>query len=392
MKYSIMAGIYVHIPFCRSICHYCDFYRTAGHINADTYIDALEKEMELRAGYLQGEIVETLYFGGGTPSVLNTHHLQRIFNLISCYHTLWKECEITMEVNPDDTTGEYLKALRDDTPVNRLSIGIQSFHDPDLVRMNRRHTAKQGLQSIEQAIQQGFSNISVDLIYGMPGSSLEVLNSSLDQLFAFDIQHISAYHLTIEPGTVFFKKAEKGLIRPAGEEESFSQFSTLIHRLGQKGFVHYEISNWAKKGYLSRHNTGYWKRKPYLGLGPSAHSYNIWSRQWNVASLPRYLQAIKDGTPFYEREMLTDVMRFNEYLLTSLRTIWGIDLKEVRTKFGPIRAETLQKGCESWIHSGHMIKTEDTITLTNRGYFISDTVVSNLMREEQTGKQAVNEE
>jgi oxygen-independent coproporphyrinogen-3 oxidase len=342
-------------------------------------MDALEKEMEFRSGYLQGETVETIYFGGGTPSVLEAGHLRRILHLISRRHILDKDCEITLEANPDDLSDDYLKSIRENTTVNRLSIGIQSFHDRDLLLMNRRHSAEEGWQSIERVVKHGFSNISADLIYGIPGSSLADLGYNLDRLSKLDIQHISAYHLTLEPGTVLYQKAAKGIINPVSGEEGLSQFNYLIRRLKQKGFVHYEISNWAKDGFLSRHNTNYWKRKPYLGLGPSAHSYDIVSRQWNVASLIKYLQALKDGAPFYEKEVLTDTMRFNEFLLTSLRTMWGIDLKEITTGFGSRRQKALLKGCESYIRSGHMIKNGDTLTLTDKGYFISDTVVSNLM-------------
>lgn len=374
-----MAGIYIHIPFCRKICHYCDFYRTAGSMDANAYIDALEKEMELRAGYLQGETIETLYFGGGTPSVLEAGHLQRILQMISRRHLPERDCEITLEANPDDLSDEYLKSLRENTPINRLSIGIQSFHDRDLLLMNRRHTAQEASQCMERVLKHGFSNTSADLIYGIPGSSPADLDYNLDRLCSLDIPHLSAYHLTLEPGTVFYKKAAKGLIRPVGEEESLSQFSTLNRRLKQEGFVHYEISSWAKDGFFSRHNTGYWKRKPYLGLGPSAHSYNIVSRQWNVASLKQYMQALKDGTPFFEKEVLTDTMRYNEFLMTSLRTMWGADLKEIGNDFGPGLQEALMKKCEPYIRSGHMIRSGDTITLSETGYFISDAIVRDLM-------------
>jgi len=348
-------------------------------MDANAFVDALEREMEIRAGYLRDETVETLYFGGGTPSVLDAGLLQRIVNRIARRHTVVSDCEVTLEANPDDLSDAYLKSLREHTAVNRLSIGIQSFHDRDLSLMNRRHTAQEASECIERVLKHGFSNTSADLIYGIPGSSLADLNYSLDRLSRFDIPHLSAYHLTLEPGTVFYKKAAKGIIRPVSEDESLSQFSTLIRRLKQEGFVHYELSNWAKDGFLSRHNTSYWKGKPYLGLGPSAHSYNITSRQWNIASLKQYLQALKDGTPFYEMEVLTDTMRYNEFLLTSLRTMWGADLMEIRKDFGPVVQEALMKGCEPYIRSGHMIKSGDTITLSETGYFISDAIVRDLM-------------
>jgi len=245
--------------------------------------------------------------------------------------------------------------------------------------MNRRHTADEAFQSVSRARRVGFANISADLIYGIPGSSLQDLAYSMDRMAALDIQHLSAYHLTIEPGTLFYWKMEKGLIRPVDEEESLKQFRYLISRARSEGFKHYEISNWAKAGFISNHNTNYWKGIPYLGLGPSAHSYDRVSRQWNVPDLRQYLQGIEKGNPVVEKEVLTPAMRLNEYLLTSLRTMWGIDMKEVQSAFGMASCIRLEKGCEKYIRSGHMKKDGNVYTLTEEGYFISDAIIRNLM-------------
>ena len=381
-----MAGIYIHIPFCRTICHYCDFYRVAAAFDETQYINAIIRELELRAEYLNGESVGTIYFGGGTPSLLNPASLNDLIRQINQHFTLDNRCEITLEANPDDLTDSYLQSVRETTPVNRLSIGVQSFIDRDLILMHRRHTAVEALQSIERARHHGFSNISADLIYGIPGSNLTDLVYNLDHLFALDVQHLSAYHLTIEPKTVLYKKAEKGLIHPVEEEESLAQYRALADRSASNGFIHYEVSNWAKEGFLSMHNTNYWKGVPYLGLGPSAHSYDILSRQWNVADLRGYLQGISEEKPVLEREELTPAMRLNELLMTSLRTRWGIDMNKIESDFGVAVSRKLSGQCEKYIRSGHM-KAEGTIyTLTEEGFFISDAIVREMMVDENSDK------
>lgn len=374
-----MAGIYIHIPFCYTICHYCDFYKVAAFNIKDSFISALLREIEMCAAYLGGEAVETIYFGGGTPSVLKVTEINTILNKIALHFSIEKDCEITLEANPDDLTDDYLLSITEDAPINRLSIGIQSFHDKDLKLMNRRHNADEAYESIRRAIRFDFRNISVDFIYGIPGSSVAELEKNLDRLFDFDIQHISAYHLTIEPGTVFYKKAEKGAIKPVSDEEGYNQFEKLIGKLGEKGFIHYEISNWAREGYFSRHNTNYWKRKPYLGLGPSAHSYNLVSRRWNISNVKRYIESIQNGCPVFEEEILTPADHYNEYLLTSLRTMWGANLDEVKNNFGELAAEKLIDKSKKYIISGHMIRKAQMLKLTNAGYFISDTIISDLM-------------
>ncbi|MBN2762350.1 MAG: radical SAM family heme chaperone HemW [Bacteroidales bacterium] len=374
-----MAGVYIHIPFCRSICHYCDFYRVASACDAGLYTDALKNELRLRAGYLRGEPVETIYFGGGTPSVLEADKIQEIIQAVSQFHGVAGNSEITLEANPDDLSDAYLRSLRELTSVNRLSIGVQSFLDRDLVLMNRRHTAAEACECVERAKEHGFADISVDLIYGIPGSTVADMAFNLNRLFNLEIQHLSAYHLTIEPKTVFYRKLEKGLITPVDEEDSHAQFTFLRKQAGNRGFIHYEISNWAKAGYFSRHNTGYWKGEAYIGLGPSAHSYDRVSRQWNVPDLRKYLRGITDEKPVFEKEVLTLNDHLNEVLLTSLRTMWGVDLQKIRQTFGLSVAETLMKGAEHYICSGHVRKEGNILTLTEDGYFISDAIVRNLM-------------
>jgi len=374
-----MAGIYIHIPFCRTICHYCDFYKVASLAGKSFFMDALIKEVEIRSEYLNGEPVETIYFGGGTPSVLEVADISKLIQNISDYHNIEKNCEITLEANPDDLTDDYMASLCEKTDVNRLSIGIQSFHDDDLKLMNRRHNGITAYESIKRAISFGFSNISIDIIYGLPGSSVAKLEANIDRLFDFDIKHISAYHLTIEPGTFFYRKAEKGLIKPVDDEEGYAQFRRLIEKLGEKGFIHYEISNWAKEGYYSRHNANYWKRKPYLGLGPSAHSYNLFSRQWNISNVKLYIEGIQNNCLRFEIENLTEADHYNEYLLTSLRTTWGLDLAQLEVRFGSRAVEELYARSKKYFKSNHMIQVGQILKLTNAGYFISDSIISDLM-------------
>jgi oxygen-independent coproporphyrinogen-3 oxidase len=377
-----MAGIYIHIPFCRTICHYCDFYKLASFTHERSFVDSLITEIEMRADYLRGEQVKTLYFGGGTPSAIEAAMVSRIFSKLKQVHHFHSECEITLEANPDDLTDDYLGSLRDQTPVNRLSIGIQSFNDHSLKLMNRRHTAQQALQCINLADRHGYTNISVDLIYGIPGTTKEDLKFTLDRLFALDIKHLSAYHLTFEPKTIFHKKLEKGLLTPLSEEESLAQFNYMVEEAGNHGYIHYEISNWAYEGYFSKHNTNYWKNKSYLGLGPSAHSYNGTSRQWNVSNIKQYIEGIQAGQPVYEMEVLTRTNRLNEYLLTTLRTMWGVDLKYLTLYFGAKASERLLKSGAKYIRSGHMKLSRDFLTLTHEGYFISDTIIGELMEPE----------
>lgn len=381
-----MAGIYVHIPFCKRICSYCDFYKTAVVSLVPDYLKALALELDIRKEYLQQEIIETIYLGGGTPSLLTPEQILFILEKIKQLHQISPECEITLEANPDDLSTQYLEQLRYKTGINRISIGIQSFNDRDLHLLNRRHNAQQAMSSIEYALEAGFKNISVDLIYGLPGMDIRAWQKNLDLVFAAHIQHLSAYHLSIEPGTAFARLASRGVLKITDEEESFLQFAALRKTAAENGFIHYEISNLAKTGYFSKHNSNYWQQKPYLGIGPSAHSYNIQSRQWNIAPVKNYINAMAAGEAFFEKEELDDDKRYNEYLLVSLRTIEGVDLERVQREFGDQRCISLVMAIQSLIISGHMVQEGRICKLTEKGWLISDFIISRLMSGESRQK------
>jgi len=327
-----MAGIYVHIPFCKKLCFYCDFYHVISVNDNSAFIDALLKEASLRKDYLESETVSTIYFGGGTPSVFSVKDLGTILNHINKLFRVEQDCEISIELNPDDVLPAYLEGLKD-LNINRISMGIQSWRDSDLKMLNRRHDSAQAIKALKDTLDAGFENVTIDLIYGIPGMSLKEWESNLDFSLSFDIKHLSAYHLTFEPGTVFGKMLEKGTISEIDENESVAQFNILIEKAESAGFIQYEISNFGKPGYFSIHNSNYWKQVSYLGLGPSAHSFNGYSRQWNIRDLKGYIKSINAGNSFYESEELNTKTRFNEYIMTSLRTMWGIDLEYVEKMF-----------------------------------------------------------
>ena len=376
-----MAGLYIHIPFCRKICSYCDFCRTTATSLMPDYLSALDIEMKERAAYLEGESLETIYFGGGTPSLIPVAGLQKIFKRIYENFRLASDCEITIEANPDDLSNTYLHVLFGSTPVNRLSVGIQSFSDYDLKLLNRRHNAKQALQSIEDARNAGFRNITIDLIYGLPDMDLSAWKANLETAFLLDIQHLSAYHLTIEPNTAMARMTTRGLIHLPEEGDSSEQFLLLNKLSVEHGFVHYEISNLAKKGYLSQHNSNYWRQKKYLGLGPSAHSFNLVSRQWNVSHVRRYIEAISSGTPYSESEILDAKTKFNEYLMLSLRTDRGISMSHIVHEFGWQVADSLEKNIRLMRSTEWIRQQEDCIQLTAAGWMVSDYIVSRLIRD-----------
>ncbi len=373
-----MAGIYIHIPFCKKLCSYCDFYRIVSTEDYSSYIDALLKEAEIRKNYIADEAVSTIYLGGGTPSVLSLKEIGKIKDRLSDLFTLDNKCEITIELNPDDIDTSYLKGLKK-LGINRISLGIQSWRDEDLVLLGRRHTAAQAEKALNTAIDVGFENVTIDLIYGIPGMSSSDWEANLDKTFSFDIRHLSAYHLTIEPGTVFGKMKEKGLLTEIDEEESANQFNILIEKAKAAGFIQYEISNFGKEGYFSRHNTNYWKQIKYLGLGPSAHSFNNYSRQWNVKNIKSYISSIKKNKPFYEGEELTVRMRFNEYIMTSLRTMWGIDLDFVEKTFEKEGYDYIINMAGKFKDYGLMKQENKNLVLTNQGKMISDNIISEFM-------------
>lgn len=373
-----MAGIYIHIPFCKKLCAYCDFYHIIASEDNTPFIKALLKEAADRSGYLGREPVSTVYIGGGTPSVLSVSEILLILDRLRTLFAIDDDAEITIELNPDDIDKSYLSGLKK-LNINRISIGIQSWRDEDLKLLNRRHDAAAARSALEEILSAGFENVSVDLIYGIPGMSSDDWASNLDISFSFDIKHLSAYHLTIEPNTTFWKMKEKGLLSEIDEEESANQFNILIEKAESAGFIHYEISNFAKPGYFSVHNTNYWRQVSYLGLGPSAHSFNGYSRQWNIRDVKGYIKAVNSGNQYWEREELDIKTRFNEYIMTSLRTMWGIDLEYVEQKFEKEGYDYIVNLAGKFIDYGLMKQNKKTLVLTNQGKMISDNIISELM-------------
>jgi oxygen-independent coproporphyrinogen-3 oxidase len=373
-----MAGVYIHIPFCKKLCFYCEFYHVITPENNSTYINALLSEISFRREYLGNETISTIYIGGGTPSVFSVKELETILNKVHKQFRVEKNCEITIELNPDDVNLFYLNDLRN-IGVNRISLGIQSWRDSDLKMLNRRHDSAQAAGALKNAFKAGFENVTIDLIYGIPGMSSAEWASNLDYSFAFDIKHLSAYHLTIEPGTVFGKMLRKGLIKEIEEEESTYLFNILIEKAEKEGFIHYEISNFGKPGYFSIHNSNYWKQVNYIGLGPSAHSFNGYSRQWNLSDLKGYVKAINSGKTFYEREELDTKAKFNEYIMTSLRTMWGIDLEYVEKAFEKEGYDYVINLSGKFIDYGLMKKEKKSLVLSNQGKMISDNIISEFM-------------
>ena len=370
-----MAGIYIHIPYCKKLCFYCDFYHIVSQDDNAAFIDALLKETFLKKDYLGGETVSTIYLGGGTPSVFTVKELESILNQIYLNYNVTADCEITIELNPDDIRPEYLAGLKN-LKINRISLGIQSWRDSDLKMLNRRHDSAQAEYALKEILETGFENVTIDLIYGIPGMTLKEWESNLDFSFSFGIKHLSAYHLTFEEGTVFGKMLEQGTISEIDENESAAQFNLLIQKAESAGFIHYEISNFGKPGYFSIHNSNYWKQVKYLGLGPSAHSFNGYSRQWNVRNLKGYIKAVNSGKQYFESEELDTRTRFNEYMMTSLRTMWGIDLEYVEKMFEKEGYDYVMNLSGKFKNYGLMKQEKNSLILTNQGKLISDNIIS----------------
>jgi oxygen-independent coproporphyrinogen-3 oxidase len=373
-----MAGIYIHIPFCKKLCFYCDFYHVVSPDDSSSFIDALLKEASLRKDYLGEDSVSTIYLGGGTPSVFSIKDLGTILNHVKKLFRVTEDCEISIELNPDDVNEAYLEGLKN-LNINRISLGIQSWRDADLKLLNRRHDSARAVTALKETLNAGFKNVTIDLIYGIPGMSLKDWESNLDFTFSFDIMHLSAYHLTFEPGTVFGKMLEKGDISEIDEDDSAAQFNLLIEKAESEGFIQYEISNFGKPGYFSIHNSNYWKQVNYLGLGPSAHSFNGYTRQWNVRDLKGYIKSINAGKSFFESEELDIKKRFNEYIMTSLRTMWGIDLDYIEGMFEKEGYDYVVNLSGKFRNYGLMKLEKNSLVLTNQGKLISDNIISEFM-------------
>jgi oxygen-independent coproporphyrinogen-3 oxidase len=369
-----MAGIYIHIPFCKQACHYCDFHFSTSTKHKDDLVAALLKEIGLQKQYLEGETIETIYFGGGTPSLLSADEINRLIGAITDLHTVAANAEITLEANPDDLEREKVQGLRQ-TVVNRLSVGIQSFFDEDLRWMNRAHRAADAESSIKRAQDAGFENITADLIYGYP--LLTDHKTNITKLFELDIPHVSAYSMTVEPRTALASLIKANKQSPMNDGQSAEQFVLLMDTMQAQGFEHYEISNFCKPGHYSRHNSNYWRGAKYLGIGPSAHSYNVETRQWNVANNARYIEAITRSEIPAETEVLTETNRLNEYIMTSLRTAWGLDLKKLDTIAGGAPA-VLIKAAQQAFDRGWIIQNNDIICLTQTGKLYADAIAADL--------------
>ena len=339
---------------------------------------ALCRELRQRKDYLKGEVVNTVYLGGGTPSLLQRAELEQLFGEIGKVYGLGTCEEITLEANPDDLTEHYVQMLTT-LPINRLSIGIQTFNDDSLKLLNRRHTAEEAISAVKRCQDAGFQNISIDLIYGLPGETTAQWENDLEQAVALGVQHISAYSLTYEEGTALWKLREKQQVQEVDEEQSLLFFKMLMDALKTAGFEHYEISNFCLPGYHSRHNSSYWKGISYLGCGASAHSYDGSSRQWNVANLEQYLQGIAEGKPVFEREVLDLTTRYNEIVMTGLRTAKGIDLQELKDKFGERLYRYLLEMARPCLQRAFLTQTENRLHFTESGLFISDSIISDLL-------------
>jgi oxygen-independent coproporphyrinogen-3 oxidase len=373
-----MAGLYIHIPFCTQRCVYCDFFSQTEMGFRQPFVSALIREMELRRDYLGGEALDTVYLGGGTPSLLSPAELEHLFIAIYRHFDTTQCKEVTLEANPDDLSPDYVQALRS-LPVNRISIGVQSFDEADLLFLNRRHNRKQAIEAVASCRNEGFTNLSIDLIYGLPGQTTKKWAANLQEAVGLDLPHISAYHLTYEEGTALAGMRDKGLVAPVSEDSSLAFFATLMDTLTASGYQHYEISNFARSGYISRHNSAYWTGHKYLGLGPSAHSYNGVSREWNVSHLPSYLQGITGGEPVREVETADTAMRYNDYVITRLRTMWGIGYAEMAELFGERYLTHFHKEAEPFIRRGLLEVTNEGVRLSKEGIFLSDGVMRELL-------------
>nr|WP_317048434.1 radical SAM family heme chaperone HemW [Confluentibacter sediminis] len=366
------------MPFCKQACFYCDFYFSTSLKKKEELVDALIKELELRKAELQGRFIETIYFGGGTPSLLKNYELQAVLDAIYKNYKVIKTPEITLEANPDDLSEDVIIQLSK-SKINRLSIGIQSFFAEDLKSMNRAHNADEAKNCLKEATKY-FDNITIDLIYGIPNMSLDKWNENLEMAFSFGVNHISSYALTVETNTALDSFIKKGNYPPIDEDLTLQHFNHLIKKTAEQGFVHYEISNFGKPDYFSKHNTSYWHGKPYLGIGPSAHSFNGNERSWNVRNNSIYINSMSYGVLPKETEILSTENKYNEYIMTGLRTIWGISFDKIESDFGKDYLKHLKKSSQKFIDEGLLIMEEDVLKVTQKGKFLVDGIASELFK------------
>ncbi|QSB27012.1 radical SAM family heme chaperone HemW [Flavobacterium sp. CLA17] len=371
-----MSGIYIHIPFCKQACHYCDFHFSTSMKKKEEMVLAIAKEIGMRKSEFENEIVETIYFGGGTPSVLENSELQLLIDTIYENYRVSENPEITLEANPDDLSKERIFELSK-SPINRLSIGIQSFYEEDLKMMNRAHNSAEAINCLTEATKY-FDNISLDLIYGIPGMSDEMWRQNIETALSFGIPHISSYALTVEPKTALRKLIDTGKIAEPQDEVASNHFMILVETLEKRGFIHYELSNFGKENYFSKNNSAYWLGKKYIGAGPSAHSYDGEKRGWNIANNSLYLKSILASVLPIETEILSKSDRYNEYIMTGLRTIWGVSLERIENEFGSEYLDYLNKQMQKFLDDDLVFIENNILKPTAKGKFLTDGIASDL--------------
>ncbi|MFL0353844.1 radical SAM family heme chaperone HemW [Xanthomarina sp. GH4-25] len=371
-----MAGIYIHIPFCKQACFYCDFHFSTSLKKKDELIQALAKELFLRKNEFKNQTVETIYFGGGTPSLLTHQELQFLIDEVYKHYKVISFPEITLEANPDDLTNNRIIELSI-SPINRLSIGIQSFFEDDLKSMNRAHSSAEAKECLSE-VTRYFDNITIDLIYGIPNMNLEKWHKNLQIAFGFGVNHISSYALTVEPKTALDMFIKNGKYPPMDDALAENHFSHLISETNKQGFVHYEISNFGKPNYFSKHNTSYWQGKPYIGIGPSAHSFHGKTRSWNVSNNTKYIKRINENNLPSIQETLTIQEQYNEYVMTGLRTIWGVSLEKIEQDFSVEYKKYLLEQAQKYINQQLLYIDQDKLLITKKGKFLSDGIASEL--------------
>ncbi|MCK0123865.1 radical SAM family heme chaperone HemW [Gelidibacter sp. F2691] len=377
-----MSGIYIHIPFCKQACHYCDFHFSTSLKKKDLLVSALVKELELRKDEFKHQVIQTIYFGGGTPSVLSIEELRLLIAEVYKHYKVSDTPEITLEANPDDLFDGASKSIYEafkSIGINRLSIGIQSFFEEDLKLMNRAHNSEEAKKCLEEATQY-FDNISIDLIYGIPGMTNERWMQNVETALSFRIPHISSYALTVEPRTALATFIKKGIIKNVDDDLAQEQFHLLKEQLEAVGFIHYELSNFGKPDYFSRNNSAYWQGKPYLGIGPSAHSFDGEHRGWNVRNNTKYINALAQNRVPIETETLSITDKYNEYVMTGLRTIWGVSLEKVETDFGLDYKTYLLEQSQKHILEHLLYLEDDKLLVTTKGKFLSDGIASDLFK------------
>ncbi|MEQ8337855.1 MAG: radical SAM family heme chaperone HemW [Cyclobacteriaceae bacterium] len=376
-KTESLSGIYLHIPFCRQACHYCDFHFSTNLKNVDQLVDAIGREISERKGYLHGEKIETVYFGGGTPSILNQRQLGLLLSGIHEHFQVANDAEITLEVNPEDVNLAAINMWKS-LGVNRVSLGIQTFNEEKLKYINRCHSSDQAMEAMD-LIASNFDNFNADLIYAIPPASDQSWLQDVEDLLSYDPPHVSVYGLTIEQETVFGKWASQGKLKEVSESDNAQEYKLAIEQLESSGYIHYEISNFCRPDYFSRHNTSYWKGAKYLGVGPGAHSYDGDSRSWNIRNNPKYIRSLEEGKFEPTREELSPANRQNEYVMTRLRNIWGIDLVAFQKMFNADFLKINKPFTDQLFTKKLAIIKEDHFHLTKAGWFLADEISERLM-------------